>query len=118
MSDQITINIDKIINRRIASLEALNRYYAALVLQYFRSVQPPSIGQKGEFWENQTGQAALRVFSTAFREGYDMGFLIAHGVDYGVYLEYANNRQNAALWPIIKRFAGRYFQDVKRIWSD
>lgn len=47
-----------------------------------------------------------------------MGWFAAHGVDYGLYLELANDKRNAALLPTIKRFAGRYLGDVKRIYGE
>lgn len=98
-------------------VEALNRYYATLVLNYFLIQQPPSLMQKGKYWFNRTSQAAARVFSDSFKEFGKSGFFLAHGVDYGVYLELANNRKHSVLFPIIKKFAGRYFQDVKRIFQ-
>lgn len=101
----------------MAQLEALNRYYAIQALNYFRAEQPPAINRQGRFWFNRTGQAALRVFTGPIREGDILGWFIAHGVFYGLYLEKANDGRNAALLPIIKRFAGRYLNDVKRIYE-
>jgi hypothetical protein len=108
-------NISNIFDIKLIQIEALNRYYAALVLNYFRSQQPPGIGTKGKYWSNQTGQAATRVFSDIFKEANKLGFFISHGVNYGVYLELANDRKYESLYPIIKKFSGRYFQDVRRI---
>jgi len=89
-----------------------------MAINYFRSVQPANVGQRGLFWTNQTGQAALRVFTEAFSRGLSLGWLIAHGVDYGIYLEKCNDGKHAALWLIIKRFSGRYFNDVRRLYVD
>jgi len=98
-------------------LEALNRYYATMVINYFLSVQPPGIDTPGKYWHNQTGQAATRMFAGIFEEGKEMGFFIAHGVDYGIYLTLCNNREHDALWPIIKKFAGRYLSDVNKLFG-
>jgi hypothetical protein len=116
MSDVIR-NIANIINVRMFQIDALNRYYASLILNEFRKQQPPGILTSGEYWKNQTSQAAVRVFSDAFKESTKSGFFIAHGVEYGVYLELANNRRHAALFPLVKKYAGRYFQDVARIFA-
>lgn len=99
----------------MAQIEALNRYYATLVLNYFQSVQKTGIGNPGKYWINQTEQAAARMFSSAFREGYELGFFMAHGVDYGLWLTLANDRRHDALTPIIHRYAGRYLNDVRKL---
>jgi len=98
-------------------LEALNRYYATLVLNYFLSVQPPIINARGKYWFNWTAQAAARMFADIFEEGKDMGFFLAHGVDYGVYLTLCNDRRHDALWPIVRKFSGRYLNDVNKIFG-
>ena len=51
-----------LLKKRVAQIEAIDRYYASLAIGYFRKEQPPNIGRRGRFWNNQTGQAALRVF--------------------------------------------------------
>ena len=106
------------LQKRIAQIEAIDRFYASLAINYFRQVQPPNIGRKGLFWHNQTAQAAIRVFANAFRENFDFGWLISHGVEYGIYLEKANDGAHAALWPIVKRFAGRYYKDIQKLYED
>lgn len=103
--------------RRVAQLEALNRYYATLVINYFFQVQKPGIDKPGKFWYNRTAQAATRMFSRAFREGNEIGWFLSHGVDYGVPLTLANDRKHDALTPIVKRFLGRYLNDAKRIFG-
>lgn len=104
--------------KRVAQLEALNRYYATLAINYFLQEQKPGIDKPGKWWHNQTSQAAVRMFANAFKDGRDYGWFIAHGVDYGVYLTLCNDRRHDALTPIIKRFAGRYFNDVKKLFGD
>ena len=108
---------NELLVRPVAILEALNREYAVIAINYFLSVQPPGIDTSGKFWDNKTAQAATSMFSNAFREGKDYGWFISHGVKYGLYLELANDRKHQALWPIVKRFAGRYFSDVNKIFG-
>lgn len=103
--------------RRVATLEALNRYYAVEVINYFLSKQPPKINTPGDYWHNRLAVAATKVFARAFNEGKDFGWFIAHGVDYGVFLELANNRKHAALWPVVQKFARQYLEDVKKIFG-
>lgn len=103
--------------KRVAQVEALDRYYAVLVINYFISVQKTGIGNPGKYWHNQTEQAAARMFAKSFKEGNDMGFFLSHGVDYGLWLTLANDRRHDALTPIIKKFAGRYLSDVKKLFG-
>jgi hypothetical protein len=119
MSVEIVKNkIKDIFATRVAQIEALDRLYASMAIIYFNSVQPPQPGRKGKFWHNILGEAALRMFAKAFREGLDFGWFISHGVDYGVYLTFCNDRRNDALTPIIKRFSGRYYKDIQRLYGD
>ena len=112
------VNIKQaLMERNVASLEALNRYYASMVIKYFITMQKTGINTRGRWWFNQTEQAAARMFARAFREGKSYGWFLSHGVNYGIYLTLANDRKHDALTPIIRRFAGRYFEDVKKIFG-
>lgn len=104
-------NIAGIYERRAAGVYALSLEYAAIALRYFRQVQ-----SGGGFWTNRTSEALNRMFSNAFRSGNEVGWFMAHGVDYGVYLELANDRRNEAIRPTIQRFSGRFFQAVKGLY--
>lgn len=114
-ADRVVRNINEgLFVRRRAALYALSLNYAALAIQYFRSQQ-----DRGRFWSNQTFQAKDRMFTDAFEEGDTVvGWFMAHGVSYGPYLELANDGVHAAIRPTIKRFAGRFFQDVQRLYRD
>lgn len=103
--------------KRVAQLEAINRYYATLAIEYFIKVQKTGIGKPGKFWHNITEQAAARMFARAFNDGKTMGWFLAHGVDYGIYLTLCNDRRHDALTPIIRRFVGRYFRDVRKLFG-
>jgi len=92
--------------------------YAAMAINYFRSVQPPKPDTQGKFWHNRTGFAAARVFADAKLRKSGLSWGIAHGVQYGVYLELANNRSHEALRPVIQRYAGRFLNDVRKIYRD
>lgn len=116
--NEVKKNILSIYERRRSALFALSLFYAGLAINYFRESQPSGFGVRGKFWTNQTNQARDRMFTDAFIEDNVVGWFMAHGVQYGTYLELANNRQNEAIRPIIQRFAGRFFRDVKKIYGD
>ena len=99
--------------RRRAQIFAISLRYAALAIAYFRSQQAGN-----RYWVNQTNQAKDRMFTDAFQDDDVIGWFMAHGVQYGVYLELANDRQNEAIRPVIQRYAGRFFRDVRSLYSD
>jgi len=110
--------IKSIYEIRAAQIYGLSLQYAAMALNYFHSQQSARPAEKGEFWHNQTAQAAARMFSDAFRDGNSIGWFMSHGVDYGVYLELANDRAHESIRPIVQRYAGRFIRDVKALYVD
>lgn len=102
MSDRIYRSgaIAEIFRRKKAALFAESKRLAEEALQEMKTEQAGN-----EFWDNQTKQALLRLFSDAFQEDDAVGFFLAHGVEYGIYLELANDRQNAILVPKITKYA-------------
>jgi hypothetical protein len=111
-------NIRSIYERKELALYALALNFAAMAINYFRQLQPSTPGAQGAYWHNRTGQAAARVFSNAELTRQFISWFMAHGVQYGDYLELANNRRHEALKPIIERYVGRYLQDAQRIFKD
>ena len=113
-SDQLAA----IYQRRRAAVYALCLGFAGYALAAFRERQPMGSGNGGKYWENQTGVAAAEVFSDAFSESDEIGWFLAHGVEYGVYLEIANDRQNEALRPIVEEFFPKFMAQVRAIYAD
>lgn len=110
---KVVKNINNIYKRREAAVFAISLNYSAIALNYFRQVQSAD-----GFWTNRTRQALDRMFSNAFIESNSVGWFMAHGIDYGVYLELANDRKNEAIRPTIQRFAGRFLNAVKGLYKD
>lgn len=109
---RVSNNIKEIYNRRLIALYALSLDFAARAIREFRTRQ-----SGGEFWENRTRQALDRMFADGF---YDfeqsiIGWFMAHGVEYGPYLELANDRRHAAIVPIVEQFADAFFKAAKEI---
>lgn len=103
-----------IFERRRAYLYALSLAYAGRTIQRFRAQQPAASGLRGAYWTNQTGQAAARMFTKAFLDGESVGWRMSHGVDYGVYLELANNRRNEAIRPLVEAYGMAMIAAVRR----
>ena len=108
-------NVKKIERRRRSALFALCQFYHALAVQELQMRQGFGMGAPGEFWINQTSQAVARVFGGAINDSVGVAWFIAHGVDYGVYLELANDRKNEALRPIVNDLLPQFLKDVGRI---
>ena len=92
-------NIKLIYDRRRGALYALCLKYAGAAINKFRADQ-----RGGRFWNNQSGAARDLMFSNAFVEGDVIGWFMAHAVEYGPYLELANNGKYQAIRPIMNEF--------------
>ena len=109
---KINTNIRGVYGRRRTALLALCIQYAGKALQLFR------VRQRGRaFWNNQTYTAMNTVFSNPYITTDVVGFFLSHLVEYGVYLELANNRKHAALWPIVKELEDEFLEKVERIMA-
>jgi hypothetical protein len=98
-----------------AALEAMALAQLGAALAHFHQVQPPGQGVQGRFWKNDTSDAVSRVFGETFSDGESVGFFLAHGVQYGIYLELANNRQNEALRPLVEIYGNQYIVFIREI---
>jgi hypothetical protein len=125
----VAANVSEIYSRRRAAVYALCLAYAGQILAEFRTQQLVGPGGGswidryngrgiGRYWNNQTETAARTVFSKAFTDGADIGFFISHMVEYGVYLELANDRRHEALRPIIEKAYPAFRRDIEALYSD
>lgn len=80
----------------VKALKALQMYSetAAMVFQNYARENRP--------WTDRTGQARQRLsgYSEEIQNGYRIN--IAHGVDYGIWLEYAHEMKYAILEPTVR----------------
>ena len=109
-TQRVKSNIVDAFEAKKIKLYALSLSYAGQAINLFRSRQA-----SGEYWENRTNQAKDRMFSDAFIESDTVGWFLSHGVEYGVYLELANDRQNEAIRPIIQELSPKFFADARKI---
>ncbi len=115
---QVKKNINDIYRRRRAAVYALALDYAARAINFFRSVQPPKPNSQGLFWTNRTGQAAARMFTGAELDENSVSWFMAHGVQYGIYLELANDRRDAAINPTMVKFTRFFIKDLNKLYKD
>jgi len=116
--------IDDALDRRRASATALCLQFAGKALKEFRVRQANQ-----EFWDNQTFAAMDSVFSDAIRgQGNDVGWFLAHGVEYGIYLEQwtwsdelkrlDDGRISSALRVVLSALQPEFFEKLQRIYAD
>lgn len=105
--------IGLIYERRRAALYALCLRYAGAAINKFRADQ-----RSGRFWSNRSGAARDLMFTDAFIEGDVIGWFMAHAVEYGPYLELANNGKNQAIRPIMAEFLKPFLNDVQKLFKD
>lgn len=101
-----------IFDERIKATRALCKYYAAKAKQTFRERQ-----KANAFWTNRTSTAYSTVFGGTFEEMDAIGWFIAHAVEYGIYLELANDRKHESLLPIVNELEPEFMRDLKGIWT-
>lgn len=106
-------NITDEFSRRRAAVYALALKWATAAIREFRGRQANNY-----YWNNQTTIAYRTMFTTGFIDGDEIGFLMAHAISYGVYLELANNGRNQAIRPIMNAFAIFFTSDVRRLYQD
>jgi hypothetical protein len=104
-------NIQRIWNEKnVPAIFALAEKHKADALDDFHQRQASDA-----FWQNRTGQAYIRVFAQSFKKVNAVGFYMAHGAPYGVYLELANNRLHEALRPIVEINGLLFLESVKEM---
>jgi hypothetical protein len=111
---EVKAEITKILARRKNSLFALCRKYATEVEEYIKDTQTAG---EGEWWTNQSGEAIKQITGFTMKSDDYAGWGVAHQVEYGVYLELANNRDHAVLLPTIQKYTPQFLADAKKIWE-
>ena len=59
--------------------------------------------QKNKPWKNRTGHARQRIKGYCVRTENGIRIYLAHGVAYGVYLEFAHEKRYAVIYPTLRR---------------
>lgn len=115
--DRVKENIVGIFERRKAYTYALCLGDAAYAIAEFRREQPGGIGAVGRYWTNRSGQAAIRMFTRAFKDGDVLGWRMSHGVSYGVYLEVCNDRRHEAIRPIVAERGAKTIEKARAFYG-
>jgi len=111
--DAVLRNLHRWADRKKAATIALAQNWAGRLEGQMKSEQA-----SGTYWINRT-HAALQGLSGQASVGRDaVRIVLAHGVDYGVYLELARDGQNAILGPTLNAAAPRIYRSYERLWKE
>ena len=108
----VSTKIIKIYAQREAAAFALAQSFAIKAHNIFKTNQ-----SAGKYWSNKTFNAFDRVFANAFHDSTGVGFFLAHGIEYGIYLELANDRKHKALKPIMSGLAISFIRRLKNMYG-
>lgn len=91
---QVDSNMDKLQSKFDAAVKLLCENGAQKMEAYAKQHRP---------WKDQTGNARQRLKGSWSKEGSSYKIQIAHGVSYGVWLEFKNERRYAILKPTVEK---------------
>lgn len=78
-------------------------YVAARMLAQQGALEMQNYARINRPWKDRTGRAKQSLTATVEEdEGYKLRIKLAHGVDYGIYLELANEKKYAIIAPTIR----------------
>ena len=103
-----------------SKLEGLKPKINAAIGMYAstKSVQIKSDMQNNRPWTDRTGMAKLTLNTTVSKPNEDTTRItLAHGVDYGIWLELANEQNYAIIIPTIERESAVIMNDMERFFS-
>ncbi len=105
-SNEVNRNLRAMSDRHKAALYALSQRYAAQMEAY---------AKVNARWQDQTSLARKGLFGYSMSRNQSLITRIAHTMDYGVYLELANQGKYAILLPTVKRFVADFIEDAQKV---
>lgn len=109
----IKANVKRAYNFKVEKAYRLCLAYAGYFKQRFRQKQA-----QNAYWNNQTGTAYATVESGAEKLDAELVAYLMQTVDYGLYLELANNRKHEAIRPTVMAFYSRFMRDVEKVFGE
>ena len=105
-SNIVNANLDRWFQMKMAGMQGVGTIIASEAAAKSKANHP---------WENQTHHAEQGLYGKVRKEG--TKFIIEHGhrVDYGVYLELANDGKHAVLEKTLNSLRQEFYNRVKQI---
>jgi len=116
--DHVIVNLNKVIHgKRYDAALALSKRYANLAKQTAQKKQGLAQG-KGVYWTNRTQMAVKSMFGYTIATNDELGWGLAHGMEYGKWLELGKNRSVLPLIePTVKELVPKFFEELKEIYA-
>lgn len=106
---QVLGNLNRWANEKKIGFDGLGRITAGKAERYAKLNRP---------WTDRSREARRRLKGQHFWEtDTQMKVAIAHGVDYGVYLELANDGKYAILEPTMNEVKDEFYRQAERIFN-
>ena len=115
---ELLVRINNVYGRKAVAAFALCQKYAEWSKQILQERQGTAQEQEGEFWTNRTSLAIRSAQGYAKAVGKSIGWGLSHRVEYGPYLELANNRSHEALRPVVYDLIPEFLSDLKKIYAE
>ena len=68
-------------------------------------------------WTDRTGNARNGLFGSTEVKGNEVKIILGHSMEYGIFLELANDGRFAVLKPIIDQAVPEIYDSYKRLWE-
>ena len=114
---KVKVNIRNLLGRKYDVALALCNRYAQLAQKTARDRQGKEQG-KGQFWTNRTSMAVKSMFGFVIDDSKHVGWGVAHRMDYGKWLEFANNRKHAMLEKTVRVLSPQFFDELRRVYAN
>lgn len=69
----------------------------------------------GKPWVDRTGKAKQELKAVYIKSGTKYILRLQHGVDYGIWLEFANEKRFAIILPTLRRIQPNFIAEIKRL---
>lgn len=108
--DQITPNLEKIINKVPFAIQMYLNTRASTIKSEMKVDRP---------WTDRTNMAKARLDAKSSMVGDNIGRItLSHGVWYGIYLELAHEKKYAVIKPTIDKNEPKIISEISDIFSD
>ena len=102
-------NLNKWAVEKKVGLEGLGRVGATNMTNYAR---------KNKRWQDRTGNARAGLHGSSFWQNpFMLIIFMAHGVEYGIFLELAKDGKYAILEPTVNKYSKEIYENAKRIMN-
>jgi hypothetical protein len=88
---------------------------ALLALSDFFAPQIEAWMKENASWTDRTGNARQTLHAESFKALNEIGIVISHGMDYGLWLELANGGRYSILSLALDYWGPRFFEAVRRL---